>query len=90
MCHLRDRRVRTLLPHKCRVPPFSFPFVKNCPSEVAIPLGAALGYTLSFRTTPITQDDLSALPNTNAEGQRLATQVLQSLPLPLKASKFQF
>ena len=32
VCHLCDARVRTRLPHKCRVPPVPFPPVKWCPN----------------------------------------------------------
>ena len=31
LCHLCGARLRTLLPHKCRIPPVPFPPVKKCP-----------------------------------------------------------
>ena len=31
VCHLCGARLRTLLPHKCRIPPVPFPPVKWCP-----------------------------------------------------------
>ena len=33
MCHLCGERLRTLLPHKCRIPPIPFPPVKECPIQ---------------------------------------------------------
>ena len=36
VCHLCDARVRTHLPHKCRVPPIPFPPVKWCPKDSVV------------------------------------------------------
>ena len=33
VCHLCGARLRTLLPHKCRIPPVPFPPVKKCPDD---------------------------------------------------------
>ena len=42
MCHLCGARLRTVLPHKCRIPPVPFPPVKWCP--INKPLEATLGH----------------------------------------------